>query len=159
MGLKRSLSIGALIWSVAIHPAEAQSDPDWPPVSRGVGVRLARADSALPVLRGAFLGADRDSLRLELARGASITLPIRGIAYLDESLGRARWRGFLVGVVAGATLGGFTGWLALQKEDPNGLGQFVMTLTGVVLGAPIGGLTGAMLAPERWTRHWNPDRQ
>lgn len=151
--------MGALLWSVAIQPAAAQSERGWPPVSHGVGVRLVRADSALPVLRGAYLGVDRDSLRLELARGATLALPIQGIAYLDESLGRQRWRGFLVGVVAGATLGGFTGWLAMQKEDPNGLGQFVMTITGVVLGAPIGGVTGAVLAPERWARHWNPDRQ
>lgn len=137
--------------------ASAQQRSTWfLPVQAGTGVRVT-VDSAANVIRGSFRGMSGDSLRVELARGAAIAMPIGRVVYVDESQGRERWRWFWIGALAGAAAGGILGAWSMREEDE--LGRFVMTLAGITLGAPTGGIAGAVFAPERWTRHWNPERR
>ena len=163
--LGRHLSATLLAYSAALSlattdDARAQSDSSWtPPVAAGRRIRVALSDSASRALRGTYQGVAADSVRISFAPGMIMSVPTSQIVYVDESLGRPRWSFAAIGFLGGALLGGSVGAWSGGRNDDTGLGAAVGLVAGVFLGAPVGGITCAIVAPERWARHYNPARR
>jgi len=156
----RITSLLVLVLALAtVRPANAQSALWVPPVSQGKNVRIGVADSTITLTKGRYWGVTADSVRVELARGATAAVAIPRIVYIDESSGRSRWRFAAIGALVGATVGGAIGAMSGEHEDPGGIGGLVGLIAGGIAGAPLGAIAGFVLAPERWTRHWNPARR
>jgi len=68
---------------------------------------------------GTLIGATNDSVRVEVARGSSVTLPVAGLSALELSTGVRRhpYRDALIGFVSGAVVGGAIGLATYRRTD------------------------------------------
>lgn len=123
------------------------------PLGSGEHVRITAPELAAAPIRGAFLSAERDTIRVATAGGSLILgVPYSAVQRFEVSRGRARMRWAMMGAGAGAIAGMLLG--AMSASGGSGsLDESWAPLGGLVAGIPIGAVVGALVAPERWRDH------
>ena len=134
------------------------------------GARVRVTTPATGRFVGTVVSATADSVRVELAGGASMALPTPAITQLELSTGARRqgWRGAGIGLLVGAGVGGAIGlatYRRTQCDDPildaivcslvDQTSRSVTMISDATLGGAAGALVGALIGSvphERWVR-------
>ncbi|HEU5174020.1 MAG TPA: hypothetical protein VFT96_04625 [Gemmatimonadaceae bacterium] len=123
------------------------------PLVSGERVRVTAPEVTAAPIRGTFLSAERDTIRVATTGGNLIVgVPYSAVQRLEVSRGRNRVRWALMGAGAGAVAGMLLG--AMSASGGSGsINESWAPLGGLLAGIPIGAVVGAILAPERWRDH------
>lgn len=143
----------AVVLALVIGSAAADGQLYARPLGSGERVRVTAPELAAAPIRGTFLSAERDTIRMATAGGSLIVgVPYASVQRLEVSRGRDRVRWALMGAGAGAIAGMLIG--AMSASGGSGsINESWAPLGGLVAGIPIGAVVGAVLAPERWRDH------
>ena len=101
------------------QPSAAQADTHGGSVDLPPGSRVRVTAPAMGRVVGTLVRANEDSVRVELAGGASINLPTTKLSGLEVSGGVRRngWRGAGIGLLVGAGVGGAIGLATYRRAE------------------------------------------
>lgn len=125
------------------------------PLPIGTRLRVARADTAAPLITGRLARAPTDTLALRPVIGPVRRVPIRDLVIVERWDGRDRQGGAAIGAVVGGFGGMLVGalwflrdWFASHGELGTPAGDYA-AVGGLIGVAAFGGL-GWLIGGERW---------
>jgi len=134
----------AVMWLVSSRIAEGQFAPGvtLQPVS-DIRITLIDPESRL---RGFFVSADSQSIRISRRNSATISVAFANVRSVALRGGRDRKRGAIIGASILGGIGLVFGGIDAARDEISG-GDYVGT---IVVNGLIGALVGAALAPTGW---------
>jgi hypothetical protein len=148
--------------------ASAQSSSPRLSMDLAPGSRVRLTVPATKPLVGTLLGATSDSVRVELAGGSSVTLPVSGLSAIELSTGvrRHTYQGAALGFLSGAAVGSAIGFATYRRTNCvdeamvevfctfiDGTSREVTVVSDAALAGVIGGAIGAMIG-HRGRESW-----
>jgi hypothetical protein len=125
------------------------------PLPIGTRLRVARADTAAPLIKGRLATAPADTLALRPVIGPVRRVPIRELVIVERWDGRDRQGGAAIGAVGGAFGGMLVGalwfvrdWFANHGELGTPAGDYAAV--GGLIGVAVFGGLGWLIGGERW---------
>jgi hypothetical protein len=115
--MRRCAAIALVLAGCVWHDAAAQGAARRLSVDLMPGARVRLTVPATKPFVGTLLGATSDSVRVQLASGSSVTLPVSGLSGVELSTGVRRhgYKGALIGFVSGAAVGSAIGFATYRK--------------------------------------------
>ena len=172
-GSARVRSVVAVVVVLAgcvAHDAFAQSAAPRLTIDLAPGSRVRITVPASKPFVGTLLGATSDSVRVGLASGSSVTIPMTGLSAIELSTGvrRHTYQGAVIGFFSGAAVGTAIGFATYRRtdciDDPvaqvfcgfiDGTSREVTVVGDAALVGVVGGAIGLVIGHsgrESWVR-------